>query len=458
MKINPVKLLALVLISGSVYLGCSAPEKQESSPGLSTVEHPEWSKNANIYEVNIRQYSKEGTFNAFKEDLPRLKDMGVKILWLMPIQPIGELNRKGTLGSYYSIKDYKDVNPEFGTKEDFKALVDEAHEMGFKVILDWVANHSAWDNPWTENKDWYTLTEEGNFQPPVEDWSDVIDLNYDNPDMRAAMTDALVYWVEEFNIDGYRCDVAGMVPTDFWIDAIAAMEEIKDVFMLAEDGDPELLMDAFDMNYAWEYAHIIREIAKGEQSFADLDSLFARDAKRFPENAYRMYFTSNHDENSWNGTDPGMYGENFENFAVLSATVQGMPLIYNGQESVLDKQLEFFEKDEIEWKEYGYQDFYKVLLELNTTNEALWNGSYGGDFNRISSPEETYAFSRKKNQHEVIVAINNSDEVQEFSVPMWSSDTYIKLGATEGEMKGSGAGSTYEFELPPHRWFILATK
>lgn len=451
-------LTLALLLTGFILSGCGSPEKQSETPRLSTVKHPEWSKNANIYEVNIRQYSPEGTFNAFREDLPRLKDMGVKILWLMPIQPIGELNRKGTLGSYYSIKDYKAVNPEFGTDADFKALVDEAHEMGFKIILDWVANHSAWDNPWTENKDWYTLDEDGNFQPPVEDWSDVIDLNYNNQDMRAAMIDALVYWVREFNIDGYRCDVAGMVPTDFWIDAITELDKVKDVFMLAEDGDPELLFDAFDMNYAWEYAHIIREIAKGEQTFEELDSLFTRDAKRYPKNAYRMYFTSNHDENSWNGTDPGMYGDNFENFAVLSATVQGMPLIYNGQESILDKQLEFFEKDEIEWKDYAYQDFYMVLLELNTNNEALWNGAHGGDFTRIDSPAETYAFSRKKNEHEVIVAINNSDETKQFSIPMLSADTYVKLGAVEGEMSGSGSGSTYNFELPPHRWFILATK
>ncbi len=451
------KIALVTLLIGVVFASCGTPEKKSEAPRLSIVEHPEWSKNANIYEVNIRQYSPEGTFNAFREDLPRLKEMGVKILWLMPVQPIGELNRKGTLGSYYSIKDYKGINPEFGTKEDFKALVDEAHEMGFKVILDWVANHSAWDNPWTENKDWYTLDEDGNFQPPVADWSDVIDLNYENEDMRAAMIDALVYWVDEFGIDGYRCDVAGMVPVDFWITAHEELDKIKDVFMLAEDGEPELLFEAFDMNYAWEYAHVIREIAKGEQTFADLDALLEKNAKRFPKNSYRMYFTSNHDENSWNGTDPDMYGENFENFAVLSATVQGMPLIYNGQESVLDKQLEFFEKDEIPWKDYSYQDFYTLLLDLNTTNQALWNGAYGGDFNRISSPEETYAFSRKKGTDEVIVAINNSDEPKQISVPLWSSSTYAKYGVTEGEINDTDR-KTYNFELPPHRWFILATK
>lgn len=446
-----------VLLSGLILISCSKQEKQYVGPKLSTVQHAEWTKNANIYEVNIRQYSPEGTFNAFKKDLPRLKEMGVKILWLMPIQPIGELNRKGTKGSYYSVKDYKAVNPEFGTEADFKALVDEAHEMGFKVILDWVANHSAWDNVWTENKDWYVLTEEGDFQPPVADWSDVIDLNYDNAELRAAMIDALEYWVRDFDVDGYRCDVAGMVPIDFWIDARNALVEIKPVFMLAEDGEPELLFDAFDMNYAWEYAHVIREIASGAQTFADLDSLFERDSKRFPKNAYRMYFTSNHDENSWNGTDPGMYGANFENFAVLSATVSGMPLIYNGQESILNKQLEFFEKDQIDWKNYAYEDFYSLLLDLNTTNKALWNGEFGGDFNRIESPANTYAFTRKKDSDEIIVAINNSAVTQIITVPVWSSGTYAKYGVVDGVFDANGK-NTYSFELPANKWFILSTK
>lgn len=454
---NYSKLTVLgLLLVGIIFSNCSQPEV-EKGPKSSLVNQPEWSKNANIYEVNIRQNTPEGTFNAFKKDLPRLKEMGVKILWLMPIQPIGELNRKGTKGSYYSVKDYKAVNPEFGTEEDFRALVNEAHEMGFKVILDWVANHSAWDNVWTENKDWYNLTDEGEFMPPVDDWSDVIDLNYDNVDMRAAMKDALKYWVREFDIDGYRCDVAGMVPMDFWVDVRTALDEIKPVFMLAEDGEPQLLHEAFDMNYAWEYAHIIREIASGEQTFKDLDELFERDAERFPSNSYRMYFTSNHDENSWNGTDPGMYGKNFENFAVLSATVSGMPLIYNGQESVLDKQLEFFEKDEIEWKTYAYQNFYTLLLQLNTENQALWNGSHGGDFTRIESPEQTYAFTRKKNGDQVIVAINNSDTPQQISVPIWESSIYSKYGVTEGEFNSTGT-NTYDFELPAHQWFILATK
>lgn len=447
-KKNWLGLLALLILA----IGCS--ETSEQLP-VSKVEHPEWSKNASIYEVNIRQYTPEGTFNAFREDLPRLQAMGVDILWLMPIHPIGEVNRKGSLGSYYAVKDFKAVNPEFGTEEDFQALVDEAHDLGMKVIIDWVANHSAWDNVWTVNKDWYTLDDEGNFVPPVEDWSDVIDFNYDNEEMRAAMHDALQYWVREFNIDGYRCDVAGMVPTDFWVKAHTELDKIKDVFMLAEDGEPELLIEAFDMNYAWEYAHVIREIAAGEQTFDDLDALFARDAERFPPNGYRMYFTTNHDENSWNGSDTELYGPNFENFAVLSATVAGMPLIYTSQESGLDKRLAFFEKDEVEWDGYKYEDFYRTLLTIQETNEALWNGEFGGDRTRIESQEGTYAYSRKKDGNEVIVAINITEQPVEMTVPSWESSTYKKYGVTEGAF--SADYRLYTFDLPAHSWFILAT-
>lgn len=401
--------LLLLLTIG--FLACSPSQKESQKKVISKVEQLDWSKNSSIYEINIRQYSKEGTINAIRKDLPRIKSMGTRILWLMPIHPIGEINRKGTLGSPYSVQDYKELHPDYGTKKDFQKFVDEAHEMGFKIIIDWVANHTAWDNPWTQHKDWFELTEEGNFMPPTgTDWSDVIQLDYDNHDMRAAMIDALEYWVREFNIDGYRADVAGMVPTDFWVDAKAALDKIKPVFMLAEDGEPELVIEAFHMNYAWEYAHIIREIAKGKRPITAVDSLLARDSERFPTSAYRMYFTSNHDENSWTGTDNGMYGDNFHNFAVLSATIGGMPLIYNGQESGLDKQLEFFEKDPIEWKDYKYQDFYTTLIGLKRDQKALWNGDFGGSLELIDLPEGLYAYKRVKDESEVVVVLNFSDD------------------------------------------------
>lgn len=448
--------LAAITVSALLLSSCAAPEVEDAKPA-GNVEHPEWSKNANIYEVNIRQYSEEGTFNAFREDLPRLQEMGVKILWLMPIHPIGEENRKGELGSYYSVQDYKGINPNFGTEEDFRALVDEAHERDMKVIIDWVANHTAWDHPWTENPDWYELTEDGNFMPPRgTDWTDVIQLNYENEDMREAMHDALVYWVDEFDIDGYRADVAGMVPMDFWNEARSRLDEVKPVFMLAEDEGPEMHEEAFDMTYAWTYAHVIREIAAGNEDLNRLTELMEEEETKFPENAYRMYFTTNHDENSWNGTDPGMYGDNFENFAVLSATIDGMPLIYNGQESNLDKQLEFFTKDEIEWKEYEYQPFYTMLLKLNTENEALWNGEFGGDLTIYNSPENTYTYKRYKGDDWVFVYLNFGDEP--INVPL--TDYGLPNDASNYEIYSDQLppDENNYFEVAPNSWLLIANE
>ncbi|WP_421774440.1 alpha-amylase family glycosyl hydrolase [Gracilimonas sp.] len=442
--------LALSVIAG----GCNQPSQKSDKAPASSVEQLEWSKNSSIYEINVRQYSEEGTIEAVRKDLPRIREMGVRILWLMPIHPIGEKNRKGSLGSYYSVQDYKDVNPNFGTKADFARFVDEAHQLGFKVIIDWVANHTAWDNPWTENPEWFELTDEGNFMPPRgTDWSDVIQLDYENEEMRAAMIDALEYWVREFDIDGYRCDVAGMVPTDFWKEAIDSLNTIKPVFMLAEDGEPELVKEAFHMNYAWQYAHTIREIAKGHQTFQDLDSLMQVTEVNYPSSAYRMYFTSNHDENSWNGTDPEMYGDNFENFAVLSATIDGMPLIYNGQESGLDKQLEFFEKDPIEWKDYKYQDFYTTLVGLKRDTPALWNGDFGGELEFIKVPEGSegvLAYKRQKDDSEVVVVMNFSGNRESVALPdVGVDESYATYNST------SLMVTSEEISFGPNQWVIF---
>ena len=456
---SPSRIVSLC-IAGLFVLSaaCTQPSTMDAVAPVSKVEHPEWSKNATIYEVNVRQYTPEGTFNAFSEHLPRLKEIGVDILWFMPIHPIGKINRKETessMGSYYSVQDYKSVSSDYGTKEDFKRMVEQAHGLGMKVILDWVPNHTAWDNPWTENKDWYVLNEEDDFIPPLgTDWTDVIQLDYTNEEMRAAMIDAMKYWVAEFGVDGYRCDVAGKVPTDFWVRAHAELDEVKDVFMLAEDEEPELLIEAFDMNYAWEYAHIIREIAKGAMTFDRLDSLLAEDAKKFPDNSYRMYFTSNHDENSWNGTDVEMYGDNFQNFAVLSATIDGMPLVYSGQEAVLDKQLLFFEKDEIEWKDYVLVDFYTDLLALNKQNEALWNGAHGANPIRISSPEGTYAYQRNKADFGVYVGLNNTQMTQEISFPLEAGTIYKVYGMETTQFEATGNDS---MGVPAHSWVIVST-
>lgn len=407
--LNAFLVLSLLLIF-THFTGCSADVGESADERLLPAP-PEWAVNANIYEVNIRQFSQEGTFNAFTEEIPRLRDMGVKILWLMPIHPIGEENRKGTLGSYYSIVDYREVNPEFGSKEELKTLVDKAHEHDMKVIIDWVANHTAWDAVWTEtNPEYYMTDEEGSFYPPVEDWDDVIQLDVHNTEMQNEMIEAMEYWVRDYNIDGFRADVAYMVPTEFWVEARSRLDEIKPVFMLAEAEDPEL-HEAFDMTYAWNYASTIRDIGAGEAGLDALDEAMDENFRQFKRSDYRMFFTTNHDENSWQGSDPELYGDNFENFAVLSATVWGMPLIYNGQESGLDQQLEFFEKDSIEWNDYKYEDFYRTLLRLNRENRALFNGEDGGDYQKISTSADQYifAYQRKAADDEVFVILNFAD-------------------------------------------------
>ena len=384
------------------------------------VKTVEWAKNASIYEVNVRQFSPEGTFKGLEKQLPRLKAMGIDILWLMPINPIGEKNRKGSLGSYYAVKDYKAVNPEFGNKSDFDQLVKAAHSLGLKIIIDWVANHTSPDNVWVDqgHKDWYTLDSTGNLQPTIgTDWWDVADLNYDNKEMRKAMIESMQYWVKTSDIDGFRCDVADWVPVDFWNDARVALDAIKPVFMLAEAENPEHHKIAFDMSYGWEFHHIMNEIAKGKK---DVDSIrkYIETRAKFPANAYRMNFTSNHDENSWNGTEMERMGEARFAMAVLAATFEGMNLIYNGQETSLDRRLLFFEKDSINWDKMNLVDFYTKINTLKDKNQALWNGSHGGNLTILSpeSEKNVLVFTREKNGQKVLVVLNLSNENKSITI------------------------------------------
>lgn len=379
---------------------------------------PDWSYNKIIYEVNTRQYTAEGTFKAFEKHLPRLEEMGVGILWLMPIQPIGEKNRKGTLGSYYSVKDYKAVNPEFGTPKEFKALVDKIHKMGMYVIIDWVANHTAWDNSWVdEHPEFYTKDSLGNIIPPVPDWTDVADLNYDNKELWAAMIDALKFWVKEYDIDGYRSDVAGMVPIEFWIEARKELEKIKPVFMLAEWDTPEM-HKAFDMTYDWGTHKLMNAIARGEKTAEDMFNNLNDDNNSFPPNAFRMQFTSNHDENTWNGTVFERLGNAAETFAVFSFLIPDMPLIYTGQEAGLNKRLAFFDKDEVEWKEHKFQKLYSQLIKLKNNNDALLNGERGGKIAWVNSTDKKniLTFTRAKNKDEIFAIFNLSDKKVEFEL------------------------------------------
>ncbi|MCF6240788.1 MAG: alpha-glucosidase C-terminal domain-containing protein [Bacteroidales bacterium] len=421
------RILTGVFIITTIFYACSGNKSTEQKENMKEqaknnfskfkVKHADWVKTANIYEVNIRQYTKEGTFKAFEAHLPRLKEMGVDILWLMPIFPVGEKNRKGGMGSAYSVKDYVAVNPDYGTMEDFKNLVAKVHENGMHIILDWVANHTAWDHPWTqEHPDWYTKDSTGNFMPPKgTDWSDVIDLNYDNLELRIEMINSLKFWVKEANIDGFRCDVAGMVPTDFWNTARKELDSIKPVFMLAEAEQADLHYKAFDMTYGWNFHHLMNEVAQGKKTVKAFDAYFKKDSTVYPADAIRMYFTSNHDENTWNGTVFERMGDAYPAMAVLTFTIPGMPLIYSGQEAGLNKRLAFFEKDLIDWEGgKDFKAFYARLIKLKKEHPALWNGAEGGSMQRIatSADDKIFAFIRKKGNDELIAVFNFSPETQ----------------------------------------------
>lgn len=408
-------------------------DSADSDSIYTNVKHPEWSRNAVIYEVNVRQFTDSGTITAFDAQLPRLKDLGVDILWFMPVYPISEKNRKGELGSYYAVKDYKAFNPEFGTLDQFKETVRKAHELGMKVILDWVPNHSGCDNAWvTEHPDWYARNEKGEMFGPY-DWTDVYKFDYSNPEMRAAMVDAFKFWLTEVGVDGFRCDVAMEVPVDFWDETRPQLQAVKpDLFMLAEASVPALQKDGFDMGYNWPMKDLFSEIAatSGQYSFknekgevrtfpvrhaADIDSLLASQAAEYPRDTYLMNMVTNHDLNSWEGTEFDRLGNLTDAFAVLSYTLPGMPLIYTGQETGLNRALEFFVKDKApQWEPRNeYFEFYKKLNNLKHTQEALTAGEQGGEMVRYATASpDLYVFSRSKGNSTVTVLVNLGAEEQ----------------------------------------------
>lgn len=402
-------LLAIILL---ISWGCKEGDSVEpkgNNPVASGFGHPEWVWKSNIYEVNVRQYTPEGNFKAFSKHLTRLKEMGIDVLWLVPIHPIGVKNRKGKLGSYYSVKDYKAVNPEFGTLEDFKDLVRQAHDLGMYVIIDWVANHTAWDNAMiNDHPDWYTHDSTGKIIPPVKDWADVADLNYDSPELQEYMIGAMEYWVETADIDGFRCDVAEMVPMSFWDKAVERLKQRKNVFMLAEAEGPKYHKKAFNMDYAWEMHHVFNDLAKDKKSLMDFTSLLENQRATFPGDAIRMNFTSNHDENTWNGTVWERMGNAAYPLAVLACTMEGMPLVYSGQEAGLDKRLAFFDKDTISWKDHKMGDIYTKLLNLRHDHPALWALPAGGEMVWLDceGSDKVLAFVRMKDKDMVAVFLN----------------------------------------------------
>jgi 1,4-alpha-glucan branching enzyme len=376
-------------------------------------------ENAVIYEANIRQYSVEGTFNKFTEDIPKLKELGVKIIWVMPIYPISTTKSKGTLGSYYAISDYTKVNPEFGNLEDVKTLVKTAHENGMYVILDWVANHTGWDHVWLkDHPEYYTKNEAGEITHTVgTDWTDVADLNYDNLEMRAEMLEDMKYWLKEADVDGFRCDVAAMVPTDFWENTVAELKKIKPVFMLAEAWEPELMKNAFDMGYSWDTHHRMNHIAKGEETVRNWDDRMAQIDTMYAKDDILMNFVTNHDENSWSGTVKERMGNASELMLALSYCAPGMPLIYSGQEYDMNKRLLFFEKDTINKTKGKVWPILAKLGQLKNTNIALNGGKNPALYTRINSSDNqnVLIFTREKEGKKVTFMGNLSNKEVNFT-------------------------------------------
>ena len=381
--------------------------------------HPKWSYSANIYEINLRQYTPEGTFGAFLKHLPRLKDMGIKILWFMPVTPISDLGRLGSLGSYYAVKNYTETNQEYGTLDDFKNLVNEAHKLDFKVIIDWVANHSGNDNIWiTEYPEFYCYDTNHQIIHP-DGWADVSKLNYDIPELRKTMIEAMKFWIEECNIDGYRCDMAHLVPLDFWVEAKKVLCQIKeDLFWLGECEEPDY-HEVFDATYTWRWMHASEEFYHGRMNVQSLLTVLYKSVTEFPCIGFRAYFTSNHDENSWNGTEYEKYGDAAKLMAVFCCTWNGIPMIYSGQETANKKRLKFFDKDPIEWDgKFELHDFYKTLLIVHSSNEALRAGDPDILTKIVSHPDDPQIFSylRKNGNHQVLVALNCSSAEINFQV------------------------------------------
>jgi len=407
-----------LLLTFSTFVTCTFAQSTKTATIVKQIDgHPAWIMQGNIYEVNIRQYTPEGTFNAFAKHLDRLKAMGVQTLWFMPINPISKKDRKGTLGSYYAVSDYTAINPEFGTLADWKKLVSQIHAKGMKVVIDWVPNHTGGDNRWlTQHTDFFVKNEKGEAAIAV-DWSDTRQLDYKNPVMQDSMIAAMKYWLITTSIDGFRCDVAWNVPGIFWKRCISELKKSKDVFMLAEGDNGYLPRNGFDAVYPWRMFHIMVDVAAGRRPPASLDTILWQNDTLYPRNTIQMYFTSNHDENSWNKADFGTFpGASHAPFAVFTQTMaRSVPLIYSGQEEPILRPIQFFEKDPMTFDKLGRADFYKKLLALRKRNPAL---SADASFRKITVGDETavYAYSREKAGHKILVILNFSSKPQTITV------------------------------------------
>jgi glycosidase len=409
----------------------------------------EWIKRTNVYEVNIRQYTQEGTFNAFQLHLSRLKDMGVQTLWFMPITPIAQKNKKGQMGSPYACSDYTSVNPEFGTIDDFKNLVNKAHEIGFRVIIDWVANHTGWDHKWAmEHPEWYEKDETGNFKK-ASGMDDIIELDFNNREMRREMIRSMEYWVNECKIDGFRCDLAFWVELDFWQEAIPELNNIRPLFWLAESDSLDYpgYMNYFDASYTWTWMHRTEHYYKQDLPLWELTNILAK-YQHAP--GLKAWFTSNHDENTWNGSEYEKYGYLALSLAVFSCTWQGIPLLYSGQELPNLKRLEFFEKDPINWTEQPkLHEFYKTLLNLHSEHPAL-NTDVPVNRIKTSLDNQVLAYRRISGEREVFVLINFKGKEVHFTCQEEINTSYTDLFKS-AEFKTDGR----QFFLHPWGHLVL---
>jgi alpha-amylase len=407
-------LFFYILISVSSRNSPSKKENNNAVAETKPTHPPNWIMRGNIYEVNIRQYTAEGSFKAFEKHLERLKKMGVHTLWFMPINPISKVDRKGELGSYYAVADYKKINPEFGTIEDWKELVSHAHAMGFKVIMDWVPNHTGADHPWLKDHPTFYMRDSvtGKALSPF-DWTDVRQLDFTNKEMQDSMVAAMKFWVTQTDIDGFRCDHIEKFQEGFWKWAIPELKKLKTLLMLAEADNNWVYRVGFDMDYGWKLFHTTVDIATGKRTALSIDTIMMSLNSLLPKNALQLYFTSNHDENSWNRADYGtMPGASHAPFAVFTQTLpHGVPLIYSGQEEPVLDSISFFYKDPIHFKNYGRAKFYKTLLALRNNNAAL---SATASFKKIKAGNEKalFAYVREAGSKKILVVLNLSREEQ----------------------------------------------
>ena len=416
-----------------------------------------------LYEANIRQYSSEGTFNAFTKDLPVLKKMGVKVIWLMPINPISSTKSKGPLGSYYAVSDYTKVNPEFGTLEDFKFLVKKAHSLGMYIILDWVPGHTGWDHVWMEdNSNFYLKNKKGKIIDPIDfrtgksfGWTDVADLNYDNLEMQEALRQAMLYWVKEINIDGYRIDQAYAVPQAFYDKTFEVLRKIKPIFLLAETDIYHPgglgLISKFDASYDWPGHSLSKDVAKGVKSANDFARHIDFTLKRYGKENILVNFVSNHDENSWNGTIKESYGPAHHVFMALNYTTPGMPLIYSGQEYDLNKRLRFFEKDSFPKNSGKTMELLLQLGALKNNHKALASGKNGGSYKQLLNTKnnQIFAFERGKEGDTLVVIANLSKDYAQFTMPL--EGMYRRYE----DYKPKRLSASYQYDMKPWEFWIL---